>query len=319
MDLSILIVTFNSSNFIESAINSIQSSITKYTYEVIIVDNNSSDGTPQILKDKYSDLKLIFQNYNYGFANGMNKAFQSSEGRYILSFNPDAELKTDSIERVISYLELKDSVGLVGGSVENSEGEIEMPATGHPLLPIRFYKGLFRQTANPSKIKSIKTDVIWGTGLVTRSDLLDDGILFQEVSFLFGEEYYLARKILSKSKEVLVYPDFRLKHHKSVSFKFDEFKTILAIKLKECATYKINYRKYGLFLSKVASLVLSIDSILLIIRVYIGSIRKKNTTLSKRMIKKYKAMFIVRLYTLLIGHQYCASINRTAEAYFNKQ
>src|SRR5688572_15065171 len=98
MDLSILIVSYNTKQYLLKSIASILNSRTSFSYEIIVVDNNSSDGSVSAIRDAYPQTHLITNKYNYGFATAMNQGYRVSNGKFLCSFNPDAELFENTLQ-----------------------------------------------------------------------------------------------------------------------------------------------------------------------------------------------------------------------------
>lgn len=99
MDLSIIILSFNSKTDLQRLLQSVFASVGNFSFEVIVVDNGSTDGTLDSLKRlkdlKYKDLKII-ANKNNGFSHGNNLGIKQAQGKYLLILNPDTELKSNT-------------------------------------------------------------------------------------------------------------------------------------------------------------------------------------------------------------------------------
>ena len=87
--LSVIIVNYNVEYFVDQCLNSVKSSITNHSIEVIVIDNASIDGSVDLLEEKYSELKLIFNKENVGFSRANNQGIEISQGEYVLLLNPD--------------------------------------------------------------------------------------------------------------------------------------------------------------------------------------------------------------------------------------
>src|SRR3989338_2049523 len=100
--VSVVIVTWNSKNYIQAGIKALikSSSFSGVPYEIIVVDNNSSDGTPKLIKDRFPQVKLIANATNRGFGAGNNQGAEASQGTHILFLNPDAIVLLSAVERM---------------------------------------------------------------------------------------------------------------------------------------------------------------------------------------------------------------------------
>lgn len=319
MDLSILIVSFKTKDYLAKALESLLKSETSYSFEIVVIDNNSQDGTVELVSQGFPSVNLIANNFNEGFAIAMNQGFRGSTGKYVLSFNPDAEVKADTIDNLVSYLDKNPEIGLLAGCIQESTGEVRLPAHDFPLLYFQALRGLRPIKILAPNYKPIEVDWLWGSGLTVRRDLFKDVNLFEEPSFLFGEEYYLAQHIKSMGKEIWIHPGIQFIHHGSVTFKFDKAKLRMATLLLESNVYRIRKKHFGLFRAKIATLLLSLDTMALIVRVRMAYFlkRKKNDLVAERMIVKYGATLTARLGTLIVGENFSEKMNKKARAYFN--
>jgi GT2 family glycosyltransferase len=319
MDLSILIVSYKTKDYLQKCLASIFHSTTKYSFEIILVDNNSQDGTREMLLDFFPNITTVYNEENTGFAIAMNQAYRMSTGRYVMTFNPDAELKNDSIDTLIPYLDGNPQIGMVGGSVENTDGSIVLPSTEFPLIYLRSFKGIFPKKDVPLKKTPQRVEWIWGSGITVRRELLKVDSMFEELSFLFGEEYHLAQLIKSQGKEIWINPEIRTVHHGSVTFKSDRQKLKMASMLLEANAYRIRKVHFGLIPAKLSAFVLMIDSLALYIRVILGYVvkLKGSDPIASHMMFKYWVLTTTHLNIFTKGEKFSIEINNRARRYFN--
>ena len=114
MELSIIIVNYNSKLLLEQCIDSIKKVTREINTEIIVVDNNSTDGSKEYLPARITDVKFIFNDKNTGFAKACNQGFKNSSGKYILFLNPDTILTDTCLTDCISFLETHSDAGAVG-------------------------------------------------------------------------------------------------------------------------------------------------------------------------------------------------------------
>ncbi|MBV5277297.1 glycosyltransferase, partial [bacterium] len=117
MDLSILIVTYNSAHLIGGLLGRLAQDMKHLSAEVIIVDNASRDGTVELVKQQFPWVHLIASKENLGFAAGNNLAARAALGRYLLLLNPDAVPDTGSLSQALVMLDEHADVGLAGGEL----------------------------------------------------------------------------------------------------------------------------------------------------------------------------------------------------------
>lgn len=128
IDLSIVIATFNRINQLKSALKSLES-IKNYTFEIVIADGGSTDGTLEFLKSsKIENLKILEQGKLIGSARAYNEAFKHCTGNYVLWFSDDTRLVGGSVEKAIAVLEQVETIGMVGLKMKDTIGRFRHQA-----------------------------------------------------------------------------------------------------------------------------------------------------------------------------------------------
>src|SRR6187455_1526653 len=147
MQLSVIIVNYNSMRLLENCLFSVQIAMRMIEGEVIIVDNNSTDGSKEHLPPIFTDVKFIFNDANLGFAKACNQGFKISSGNYILFLNPDTVLTETSLKDCISFFESHTDAGAVGVRMLDEKGSfLKESKRGLPSPSTSFYR-LFGLTA----------------------------------------------------------------------------------------------------------------------------------------------------------------------------
>ena len=233
MDLSVVIVTYNSSTYIDDCLRSILERMGGVEHEIIVVDNASSDETVRMIERNFPRVILIPNRLNVGFARANNLGLQRAGGRFLLLINPDTRWKRGDIKKAIQFLEAHPEIGALGcrltledGSWQRSYGNF--PTLGRELKEVfylpRFFpecgwcRGMFTYTERTGE-----GPVDWVAGafcLVKRDILLEVGG-FDERYFLYGEDIDLSKKIREKGKEIFYYPDVEITHFQRMPFIYD--------------------------------------------------------------------------------------------------
>jgi|WetSurSiteA1Bulk_404760.scaffolds.fasta_scaffold04619_3 GT2 family glycosyltransferase len=130
-----MIISFNTKELLRNCINSIYASTKNIDYEIIVIDNASNDGSPQMIETEFRDIKLIKNRDNLGFAKANNQAIAVAQGKYLLLLNSDTIIQKGSIERLVDFLSAHPKVAAVGPKVLNMDGSLQ--SKGFPLSPIR--------------------------------------------------------------------------------------------------------------------------------------------------------------------------------------
>jgi len=149
-DLSIIIVTWNVVDYVRECLKSIiLNTPACLNYEVIVVDNASSDNTTSMISNEFSDVILISNSTNIGFARGNNQAIRVAKGRNILFLNPDTILHENAIEVMLDFLNKNEDVGLVGPKLVDENGSIQLACAR------KFPSLLFRLTCDVMSLSSL--------------------------------------------------------------------------------------------------------------------------------------------------------------------
>lgn len=127
LKLSIIIVNWNASGALEGCLNSIYANV-KTPSEVIVVDNNSSDESVRIIRDKFPQVRLLQEESNLGYSRANNKGFAVSSGEYILILNPDTVVMENSIDRMIEFLSDHEEIGILGPKILQTNGNVSWVA-----------------------------------------------------------------------------------------------------------------------------------------------------------------------------------------------
>ena len=209
MQLSIIIVNYNSRTLVEQCLVSLNKAITGITTEVIIVDNNSNDGSKEYLPSKFPVVKFIFNNGNLGFAKACNQGFKISAGNYILFLNPDTVLTETCLKDCISFLETHADAGAVGVRMLDEKGNfLKESKRGLPSPSTSFYK-LFGLTAMFPGSRTIAkyyqghlpenennpVDVLSGAFMMVKRNVFEKVNGFDESFFMYGEDIDISWRI----------------------------------------------------------------------------------------------------------------------------
>jgi len=216
IQVSILIVNFNSFGLLENCLNSVIKYTTNIDYEIIVIDNNSIEGDVREVTNKFSNIILIKNKQNKGFAAGNNIGAQVAKGKYLLLLNNDTELIENSIKRVFDFAELNKTDIIVGCKLLNDDRSVQdstsdFPSFGNMLTEIFFLSKLFPRSrfANKSYLsfqnvnESTETDVVKGAFLFCKTqvfqklDGFDDRFYFysEETDFCYRFKKYLSGKV----------------------------------------------------------------------------------------------------------------------------
>ena len=134
--LSIIIVNYKVKDLLDNCLKSIFDNSENINLDVIVVDNNSQDGSLEMIKTKYPQVNLIAHPENSGFAKANNQAIKRATGDYILLLNPDTEIYPDSINRMAAFLEKNHRTAMVGPKIFNTDGTVQYECARHFPTPL---------------------------------------------------------------------------------------------------------------------------------------------------------------------------------------
>lgn len=213
VDLSIAIVSYNTKEVLLDCIRSIHVHTTTITFEVLVVDNDSQDGTVAVLQEVYPDMRVIANQDNRGFAKAVNQALAVSRGRHVLLLNSDTIIKDHALAMMVAYLDDHSDVGAV--SCKQWTGDGHLSQTCFPFPSIRdhlIYSAPFQRIALGMQTAAAATqavdctksqDVDWANGacLMVRRSLLQLGGL-DEAFFMYFEDVDLCRRLRQQGYRV---------------------------------------------------------------------------------------------------------------------
>lgn len=284
MDLSIIIVNYNTFDLTKNTLLSILKYNYPFTVEIIVLDNNSTDNSLQNLKNYFEEtpIKFLKANENRGFASGNNIAIKKASGRYILLLNSDTEVKEKTLENIYKYMEENSSVGATGCKVLLENGELDKACKRSFPNPKNSFQRLFhiKTKNNDYNLDHLddngiyEIDCLTGAFMLIRREALNDSGLLDETFFMYGEDIDLCYRIKEKGWKIVYYGKSEIVHYKGGSSKRRNFKLVYEFYR---AMY-IYYRKHqwnnnSIFLN--LAVVLGI-SLLCFLKLFLNLFKRKN-------------------------------------------
>ena len=230
IELSIIIVTWKSKELIGDCVRSIRLG-TDLTYEVIIVDNNSQDGTIELIEEQFPNCKLIKLTQNIGFSKANNIGIGQARGKNILLLNPDVVVNDGAIQNLLKSFEADTTVGIVGPRVLNPDGTLQLcsprriPSLFTEFLNLaelgRFFpKGRITNRyryGNWRHNTEMETEVISGCCMLIRREVFEGVRGLDEDFFFGGEDIHFCWKARQAGWKVLFVPRAEITHFLSKS------------------------------------------------------------------------------------------------------
>jgi len=229
MDISIITVPWNVKDLVRKNFQAIFSNTKNIEFEVISVDNDSKDGTTEMIQKEFPQVKAIFNNYNAGFAKANNQGIKISTGRYVLLLNPDMQVKPGTLETIVKWMDEHPEAGVAGCKLVKADGTI--------VPHVRRYPGIWDQAAVILKIphffprvlnhymwrdfdysREQVVDSIRGSFFVIRREVLDKLGGLDERYFLWFEEVDFCKQVALAGYKVMYTPITECVDHVGKSF-----------------------------------------------------------------------------------------------------
>ncbi len=231
-DLSIVIISYNTKDLTGECVESIKKNVSsKISYEVIVVDNDSKDGSVDFLKNKFPDILVIASKENLGFAKANNVGIKRSIGRYVLCLNSDTVVYSGVLEYMIDFMDANKDVGASTCKLEIPNGEIDdashrgFPTPWNALTHFsglskifphsRLFSGYWQGWKDLSKIHEI--DVLAGAFMLIRREAGDQAGWWDEDYFFYGEDVDFCYQLKQKGWKIYYVPTVKILHYKGAS------------------------------------------------------------------------------------------------------
>lgn len=231
--LSVVIVNYNVVHFLEQCLKSVFKAMEGISGEVFVVDNFSVDGSVEMVREKFPQVKLIANRENTGFSKANNQAIKASSGEYVLLLNPDTVVEEDTFNTCIAFMDAHPDAGACGVKLIDGKGNyLPESKRGLPTPEVAFYKifgfsRLFPRSRrfgkyhlgylNPEETHSI--EVLSGAFMFIRKAALDKAGLLDEAFFMYGEDIDLSYRITQAGYQIYYHPDTRTIHYRGESTK----------------------------------------------------------------------------------------------------
>ena len=231
MDLSIIIVNYHHSHILGDCLESVYRTIEKIQFEIILVDNSSTDGGLESILKNYPVIRFIKNSENAGFARGNNQGAKIASGDFLLFINPDTIVIEDAIESKLDYIRSDSSIGILGPKVLNSDQTVQYSCRKFPTI----WSGLFNRYSLATRLfpnnrysrdylmldydhNSIRSvDWVSGCCMMMSESTLKKASGFDENYFLFIEDVDLCQVIKKKGLRVVYFPNAKIFHKISSS------------------------------------------------------------------------------------------------------
>jgi GT2 family glycosyltransferase len=244
-DVSILIVTYRCRDAARACLASLRDTVS-FPHEVIVLDNASGDGTVEMVRDEFPEVRLIASDENLGFALGCNRAAEAGRGEYLLLLNPDTVAHPGAVENLAAFARAYPEHGLYGGRTLDPDGSVNPGSCwGAPTLWSLFcfatlLTSAFKRTRlfDPESLGGWKRDTVREVDIVTGCLLLAPRTLWEDLGgfdtrfFMYGEDADLSLRAAALGYRPAITPDAVVTHEIGVSSAAREDKLMLLFRGK---------------------------------------------------------------------------------------
>ncbi|WP_445455262.1 glycosyltransferase family 2 protein [Flavobacterium sp. HNIBRBA15423] len=231
MQLSVIILNYNVRYFLEQCVLSVQKALENIDGEIIVIDNNSSDASCEMMKTRFPNIKLIENTQNLGFPKGNNIGVAEAKGEYVCILNPDTVVAEDTFTKILNTEHWQPNTGIIGCKLIDGTGNF-LPESkrGVPTPWVAFTKifGLYKVFSKVSwfnqyyaqhitENESGKVDILVGAFMMMRKSLYLEVGGFDENCFMYSDDIDLSYEILQKGFDNYYFHETTVIHYKGES------------------------------------------------------------------------------------------------------
>jgi len=240
MELSVIIVSYNVREYLKNCLYSAIKACVEIKGEIFVVDNNSGDGSVEMVRNEFPEVIIISNTVNKGFSAANNQAIKQAVGQYILLLNPDTLVEEDSFSKCLAFMKNHPDAGALGVRMVNGQGRF-LPESKRslPTPATAFFKTfgfsslfpgsrLFNRYYLPQVdcTETSVTEVIAGAFMFIRREALLKSGLPDEDFFMYGEDIDLSFRILQAGYQNYYFPEVQIIHFKGKSTSRDSYNDI---------------------------------------------------------------------------------------------
>jgi len=226
MDLSIIIVNYNSSGFLKNCLESLLNSKDAVEKEIIVIDNASSNGSINFVKSSFPSVKLIENKKNYGFAKANNIGAMAARSEFMLFLNPDTVIQKYALEKMVNFMEQNAGAGAVGPKLLYPDGSLQCSCRNfYNLRTILLRRTVLGKVFPHSRLLQYhlmsdwnhnqiqEVDWVLTACLMIRREVLEKTGYFDEKYKMYFEDVDLCYRVRKAGYKVFYYPDAVVVHH----------------------------------------------------------------------------------------------------------
>lgn len=225
MKLSIIILNYKTRGLLRQCLKAIYQNPPDFSYEIIVVDNNSHDGSQEMVQHEFKNVRFLALDRNYGYAGGNNRGLRVGSGEFLSILNPDILVRAGALDSLVKFLEENKNIGMVGPKLLNPDGTLQYSCFNFPkpqtpiyrrtiLGYLPFAKEEVRRYLMADWTHNVSRDVDWllGGALIIRRDAYKTVGELDERFFLYFDEVDYARRMHRARWRVVYFPQAAMVH-----------------------------------------------------------------------------------------------------------
>jgi GT2 family glycosyltransferase len=304
MDLSIIIVNWNTRDLLCQCLDSLTQKVEGIEMEILVVDNGSTDGSVAAVRDKFPGVRLIENPVNMGFAKANNQAISLSSGEYLLLLNPDTQVKDETVVKMLSFMDAHAEAGLVGAQLLNADGSKQNSIANFPSLATELLNKSLLRRLFPEKFPGkerdypgpVEVESVIGACMLVRRKAVEQVGLLDEEFFLFLEETDWCYRIKKAGWEIYHIPGAEVLHFQGKSAEAEKAK----------ARIEYHRSRYHYFRKNRGSFQTSALSVGLIIKLLVELVFATIACMvTLFMVKKWRTKLSTYLYLMWWHLRFC--------------
>lgn len=205
-DLSIIIVNFNNKKLLQECLYSIYQHTHQVTFEIIVVDNNSADGSQEMVRASFPEVNLIANSENLGFIKASNQGLAIFNARYAMLLNDDTIVKEGAFDKMIAFLDQNPRAGACGPKLLNVDGTLQRQGG---LFGHKFWRAS----------RPVQVDFVIGACLAVRKEVIDQIGILDENLFFYNDDLDWCLRIRRAGHKIYFLPEAEVVHYGGYSSK----------------------------------------------------------------------------------------------------
>lgn len=226
MDLSIIIVSWNTKDLLKNCLESLYRTIIRTHSEIIVVNNGSKDGTLEMVKETFPQVKLISNTSNIGFSAANNQGIKVGYGKYLMFLNSDTLVFPGAIDEMVEFMSQREEAAVLGCQLLYGDGTPRPSFSSFHTIPRLFCHSFYLDklfphllvygeypVSHPNYKKLSEVEVIEGCAMMVRRETLNEVGFFDEDFFMYSEETDLCYRIKKAGWKIYFYPHVKIIHY----------------------------------------------------------------------------------------------------------